>query len=163
MSAVTETKEALEMWPSCAETRRFRIPLLRLDRDRSFSEGQRFASIGVCDSASLAGGDRSHPLAEVDYRLLGPSGRRRERLWFQWGLDMSGTQRLPGGQPRKASQRHTRRAAALQSRVSRAWRPGDQVRWRDRTGVFHRDLGDGENAEIVITDRTYRVRLGDLT
>jgi hypothetical protein len=27
---------------------------------------------------------------------------------------MSGTQRLPGGQPRKASQRHARRAAPLQ-------------------------------------------------
>ena len=75
---------------------------------------------------------------------------------------MSGTQRLPGGQPRKASQRHTRPAAPLQPRISRLWRPGERVRWRDRTGVFHRDLGDGEHAEIVIVDRTYRVRVGDL-
>ena len=75
---------------------------------------------------------------------------------------MSGTQRLPGGQPRKASQRHTRRAAPLQHRISRLWRPGERARWRDRTGVFHRDLGDGEHAEIVIADRTYRVRVGDL-
>jgi hypothetical protein len=36
------------------------------------------------------------------------------------------------------------------------------VRWRDRSGVFHRYLGDGEHAEIVIADRTYRVRVGDL-
>jgi hypothetical protein len=33
------------------------------------------------------------------------------------------------------------------------------VRWRDRTGVFHRDLGDDEHAEIVIADRTYRVHI----
>jgi hypothetical protein len=75
---------------------------------------------------------------------------------------MSGTQRLPGGRPRKASQRRTRPAAPLQPRISRLWRPGDRVRWRDRDGVFHRDLGDGEHAEIVIVDRTYRVRVGDL-
>jgi hypothetical protein len=75
---------------------------------------------------------------------------------------MSGTQRLPGGQPRKASQRHSRRAAPLQPRISRLWHPGDRVRWRDRIGVFHRDLGDDEYAEIMIADRTYRVRVGDL-
>jgi hypothetical protein len=39
---------------------------------------------------------------------------------------------------------------------------GAGVRWRDRTGVFHRDLGDDEYAEIVIADRTYRVRIADL-
>ena len=75
---------------------------------------------------------------------------------------MSGTQRLPGGERRKASQRHARRAAYVQPLISRLWRPGDRVRWRDRTGVFHRDLGDDEHAEIVIADRTYRVRVGDL-
>jgi hypothetical protein len=74
---------------------------------------------------------------------------------------MSGTQRLPGGEPRKASQRRTRRAASLPPQISRL-RPGDRVRWRDRNGVFHRDLGDGEHAEIVIEERTYRVRVGDL-
>ena len=75
---------------------------------------------------------------------------------------MSGTRRLPGGQPRKASQRHTRRAAPLQPRINPLWRSGDRVRWRDRIGVFHRDLGDGEHAEIVIADRTYRVSVEDL-
>jgi hypothetical protein len=75
---------------------------------------------------------------------------------------MSGRQRLPAGEPRKASQRRTRRAAPLQSRISRVWRPGDPVRWRERTGSFHRDLGDGENAEIIIANRTYRVRIEDL-
>jgi hypothetical protein len=36
------------------------------------------------------------------------------------------------------------------------------VRWRERTGSFHRDLGDGENAEIIIANRTYRVRIEEL-
>jgi hypothetical protein len=75
---------------------------------------------------------------------------------------MSGTQRLPGGERRKASQRHSRPAAPLQPPISRLWHPGDRVRWRGRIGVFRRDLGDGEQAEIMIADRTYRVRVGDL-
>lgn len=75
---------------------------------------------------------------------------------------MSGKQRLPGGSPRKASQRHARRAAAMPARTSRLWRPGDKVRWRERTGVFHRELEDGEHAEIVIDERTYRVRVGEI-
>jgi hypothetical protein len=74
---------------------------------------------------------------------------------------MSGRQRLPAGEPRKASQRRARRATTPSLGV-RVWRPGDKVVWRDRVGVFHRDLGDGQYAEIVIADRTYRVRVGDL-
>ena len=81
---------------------------------------------------------------------------------FQWDVNMSGTQRLPGGQRRKASQRHSRPAAPLQPVISRLWHPGERVRWRDRVGVFRRDLGDSEHAEIVIADRTYRVRVADL-
>jgi hypothetical protein len=60
---------------------------------------------------------------------------------------MSGTQRLPGGERRKASQRHSRPAAPLQPVISRLWHPGDRVRWRDRIGVFRRDVGDSEHAE----------------
>jgi|GEM_PF-5280895 len=41
------------------------------------------------------------------------------------------------------------------------WRMGDKVRWHDKTGHFHRDLGDG-NAEVTIANRAYRVRIGDL-
>ena len=76
--------------------------------------------------------------------------------------EMSGRQRLPAGEPRKASQWRTRRAAPSQVSVSRVGHPGDKVRWRDRIGDFQRDLGDGEHAEIMISDRTYRVRLADL-
>ena len=75
---------------------------------------------------------------------------------------MSGRQRLPAGEPRKASQRRARRAAPLLARMRPVWRPGDKVHWRDRTGDFRRDLGDGEHAEIVIAGRTYRVRIEDL-
>jgi hypothetical protein len=40
-------------------------------------------------------------------------------------------------------------------------RIGDRVRWQDKAGLFHRDLGDG-NAEITIANRAYRVRIADL-
>jgi hypothetical protein len=40
---------------------------------------------------------------------------------------------------------------------------GEPVRWKDRTGVFRRDVGDGEHAEIVIAERVYRVRIGELS
>jgi hypothetical protein len=57
--------------------------------------------------------------------------------------------RLPTGEPRKASQRRTRRGEPPPTRIAPQWRIGDRVRWQDRAGLFHRDLGDG-NAEITI-------------
>ena len=74
---------------------------------------------------------------------------------------MTGTTRLPGGEPRKASQKRTRRAGPPPTHMMPQWRIGDRVRWQDKTGLFHRDLGDG-NAEVTIANRTYRVRIGDL-
>ena len=74
---------------------------------------------------------------------------------------MSGRQRLPAGEPRKASQRNARRPARPSLRVAPSWRPGDRVRWKDRVGVFRRDLGDG-HAEIVIGERVYRARAAEL-
>jgi hypothetical protein len=76
---------------------------------------------------------------------------------------MSGRARLPGGEPRKASQRNSRRAAAPLTQVTPSWRAGDQVRWQGRSGIFRRDVGDGEHAEIAIGERVYRVRTQDLT
>jgi hypothetical protein len=75
---------------------------------------------------------------------------------------MSGKARLPGGEPRRASQRNTRRATAPASRIAPTWRAGNAVRWQGRPGVFHRDVGDGEHAEIKLNDRLYRVRLKEL-
>jgi hypothetical protein len=74
---------------------------------------------------------------------------------------MSGRTRLPGGEPRKASQKRTRRAGSIPTRIMPQWRMGDRVRWQDKVGQFHRDLGDG-NAEVTIANRAYRVRVADL-
>jgi hypothetical protein len=74
---------------------------------------------------------------------------------------MTGTTRLPGGEPRRASQKRSRRAGPPPTRITPQWRMGDRVRWYDKTGLFHRDLGDG-NAEVTIANRAYRVRIGDL-
>jgi hypothetical protein len=74
---------------------------------------------------------------------------------------MTGRTRLPAGEPRKASQRRIRRAGTSPTRITPQWSNGDKVRWHDKAGVFHRDLGDG-NAEITIASRAYRVRIADL-
>lgn len=76
---------------------------------------------------------------------------------------MSGRARLPGGEPRKASQRNSRRAAAPLTQVRPSWRVGDPVRWQGRAGTFRRDVGDGEHAEVTIGERVYRVRTQDLS
>ena len=75
---------------------------------------------------------------------------------------MSGKQRLPGGEPRKASQRNKLRAGSRPATISTIWRAGEAVRWKDRAAVFRRAVGDGEHAEIVIAERVYRVRTGEL-
>ena len=75
---------------------------------------------------------------------------------------MSGRARLPGGEPRKASQRNARPAAPKTLRITPTWRPGDKVQWKDRAGIFRRALDDGEHAEVVIGQRVYRVRVGEL-
>ncbi len=75
---------------------------------------------------------------------------------------MSGRARLPGGEARKASQRRSRRAEPAVSRVSPVWQAGDAVRWQGRDGVFRRDIGDGEHAEVLIAGRVYRVRSREL-
>jgi hypothetical protein len=75
---------------------------------------------------------------------------------------MTGRTRLPSGEPRKASQRRTRRAEVRTIQVEIRWKPGDRVRWRDRAGVYRRDVEDGEHAEVTIAERIYRVRRAEL-
>jgi hypothetical protein len=75
---------------------------------------------------------------------------------------MSGKQRLPAGAPRKASQRNTRRAGPITAKITPIWRAGEAVDWKGKPGVFRRDIGDGEHAEIVIAERVYRVRTSEL-
>jgi hypothetical protein len=70
---------------------------------------------------------------------------------------------LPAGEPRKASQRNTRRAVAGGPvQFTRVWKSGEAVRWKQYTGTFKRDAGDGENSEILIGERVYRVRTDEI-
>jgi hypothetical protein len=75
----------------------------------------------------------------------------------------TGRQRLPGGEPRRASQRNSRRAGPVAARLIPTWRVGDAVRWQGRAAVFRRDIGDGQHAEVQIGERIYRVRLIELS
>ena len=61
----------------------------------------------------------------------------------------------------KASQRG-RLKPARSAPVMPTWQPGDPVRWKDRTGVFKRDVGDGEHSEVQIAERVYRVITSEL-
>jgi hypothetical protein len=70
---------------------------------------------------------------------------------------MSGRARLPSGEPRKASQRRTRRATSVPTVIEPSWRPGDKIHWRGYTGAFLRDAVDGQT-EVLIGTRTYLVR-----
>ncbi len=62
----------------------------------------------------------------------------------------------------KASQRGRRQpessAPTLPTR-----QPGEPVRWKDRRGVFQRDVGDGVHSEVLIATRVYRVITSELT
>src|SRR5829696_24562 len=74
---------------------------------------------------------------------------------------MSERIRLPSSEPRKASQRRTRRAAPAPTAIEPSWRPGDKVHWRGYVGQFLRKAVDGR-AEMMIGTRTYRVVAGEL-
>lgn len=75
---------------------------------------------------------------------------------------MSGRARLPAGAPRKASQRNARRAPTAPVKFTPAWQPGAAVKWKDYTGTYRRDIGDGEHSEINIGERVYRVKTDEL-
>ncbi len=75
---------------------------------------------------------------------------------------MSGRHSNPSGEPHRRSQRRARPAAPIVLKIELPWRPGDRVRWQDRAGTYHRDVGDGQNVEIMIGDRVYRVRRAEL-
>jgi hypothetical protein len=76
---------------------------------------------------------------------------------------MSGRNRLPSGEPRRASQKRARPAAPKPIQVAEIpWRAGDKVRRRGRARTYRRDIGDGEHVEIVIAERVYRVCQAEL-
>jgi hypothetical protein len=74
---------------------------------------------------------------------------------------MSGRSRLPGGSPRKASQRNKR--TTVSAKATPVWRASMPVLWKGRAAIFRREVGDGEHAEVVIEGRVYRVRIGELS
>jgi hypothetical protein len=73
---------------------------------------------------------------------------------------MTGRSRLPGGEPRKASQRNKR--STVPAKPAPVWRASMPVLWKGRAAIFRSEVGDGEHAEIVIEGRVYRVRIGEL-
>ena len=75
---------------------------------------------------------------------------------------MTGRSRLPGGEPRKASQRNKRNVGSAPRKISPIWRASMPVLWKGRDGVFRRDVGDGLHAEVIIDGRVYRVPLKEL-
>jgi len=75
---------------------------------------------------------------------------------------MTGRSRLPGGEPRKASQRNSRRGVSPDKKAMLVWRASMPVLWKGRAGIFRRDVGDGEHAEVVIEGRVSPVRIGEL-
>ena len=75
---------------------------------------------------------------------------------------MTGRARLPGGEPRKASQRNKRNVGSAPAKISPVWRASMPVLWSGRPGGFRRDVGDGEHAEVLIDGRVYRVRLSEI-
>jgi hypothetical protein len=74
---------------------------------------------------------------------------------------MAGRTRLPSGAPRKASQRHSRRAPPAPLWITPTWQPGAKVAWSDRVGTFLREADD-DQVEMLIGDRTYRVRRAEV-
>ena len=76
---------------------------------------------------------------------------------------MNGRSRLPGGEPRKASQRNKRNVASSgTAKLTPVWRASMPVIWKGRDGIFRREVGDGEHAEVVIEGRVYQVRIVEL-
>jgi hypothetical protein len=71
---------------------------------------------------------------------------------------------MAGRNPIKASQRgRVRPLIPYSAPAVRTREAGEAVRWKDRSGVYRRDVGDGENSEIAVADRVYRVKTSELS
>jgi len=62
----------------------------------------------------------------------------------------------------KASQRGRVRPVSPSASTVLARQPGEPVRWKERPGIFRRDVGDGEHSEVLIAERVYRVKTSEL-
>ena len=74
---------------------------------------------------------------------------------------MSGKQRLPGGEARKASQRNKLRAGSRPTMISPTWRGGEAVRWKGRAGVFRRDVDRGGCGQELASRKRRAARRND--
>jgi hypothetical protein len=79
------------------------------------------------------------------------------------GASVTGRVRLPGGQPRKASQKRSRPAAPIAEVAAPTLKPGDRVRWSRYTGTVRRVAGD--KADVVEDSRRtlWRLPVAELT
>lgn len=62
----------------------------------------------------------------------------------------------------KASQRGRVRPSERAPSLPPVREAGEPVRWKDKKGAYHRDVGDGEHSEVVFGDRIYRVKTSEL-
>lgn len=69
---------------------------------------------------------------------------------------------MPGKLPLKASQRGRVRASERAASLPPVRAVGEPLRWKDKKGTYHRDVGDGEHSEAVFDNRVYRVKTGEL-
>ena len=77
---------------------------------------------------------------------------------------MTGRSRLPGGEPRKASQRNKRNVASSgAAKLTPVRRASLPVLWKGRAGILRREIGDGEHAEVVIEGRSTGCGLGSFS
>jgi len=71
---------------------------------------------------------------------------------------MTGRTRLPGGEPRRASQRRTRQVGTPATRITPQWRLGDRVRGRIRRGISTA-ISATAMPKWTIANRVYRMRI----
>ena len=55
------------------------------------------------------------------------------------------------------------KAPPTRPKFNPVWRASMPVLWKGRTGVFRRDIGDSEHAEVMVEGRIYRVRTSELS
>ena len=77
---------------------------------------------------------------------------------------MPGGARLPPGEPRKASQKRSRKAAAPIAAVATpTFNPGDRVRWSRYVGIVRRVAGDKADIVENVRKTVWRVSVTELT
>jgi hypothetical protein len=76
---------------------------------------------------------------------------------------MPGRAQLPGGQPRKASQKRSRPVAPIAVVAAPTLKPGDRVRWSRHTGTVQRVVGDVADVRQDGRDALWRLPVAELT